>query len=221
MNWVDNLTKIRKKDDNIEKVIVKLYNQDVFLKSIIIPTEYYPLPSGKIKTFDYRNTDFLYDEKIKDAFDETEYVAGQCWDNCLKMGEELQKRNIKFQYYGGWLFVSNLIPVFHAWIVCDGNILDLSNMNEKFQEEMKRGRTEEDVIRFHSHVKAVKNSERCNIGKVYEDLFYVGVPMKPLEAKCYYQNLMKKYPRHESGANLSQETGLNKTQTLLKENNLL
>lgn len=45
--------------------------------------------------------------------------------------------------------------------------------------------------------------------------------MNPLEAKCYYQNLMEKYPHHESGANLSKETGLNKTQTLLKENNLL
>lgn len=221
ISWVNDFTRIKLKNGDIERVIVKLYNQDVFFKSIIIPTEYYPLPSGKIKTFDYRNTDFLTDNKIRDAFDNTEYLVGKCWDNCLRLGEELTKRNINFQYYGGWLFISDLIPVFHSWIEYDGNVLDLANMNTEFQTEMKNGRTEEDIVRFHSHVKNVTNSERCNLGKVYEEFFYVGVPMHPQKAKIYYENLLDKFPDHETGTNISKKTGLNRTQALLKENNLL
>ena len=45
------------------RVVVKMYCRESFVKSVVIPTSYYPL-NGQYEVFTQENTEVLEDEKV-------------------------------------------------------------------------------------------------------------------------------------------------------------
>lgn len=219
--WFENKVKIKK-----DRVVVKLYDDsEKFIKSIIIPTEYYPLPNNEIKYFSALNTTDIKDEKMIKIINSIEYKVGKCFENTSNLFKKLSPF-YDVRMYAGWLFVENDTPVWHSWIVYnERHIIDLNNKNDKYEpnEYLKNNYTtvssyEELVLKYYTEIKKLKNSETCFIGNVNKTFFYVGVECEAYKSKDFYNNLLDMFPNHETYANCDKSTGLNKTQQMLKDN---
>lgn len=225
-SWIDKSLKLRE-----DRAVVKLYKQDgCFMKSIIIPTVQYPL-NGTYRVFHSGNTEELKDQNVLDIFNNQTYRIGHCYSNTQGLLDDLLSAGYNVKSYAGWLFVgeSNL-PIHHCWAVLDDNIiLDLSDdldvmygMNgHLFSQATTIEEFRELITQFVREAKNQPNSVRCQPVGVPNRLFlYVGCECLPNEARKIYQDLIREFPNHECQRNCD-TSGINKTQAMLKNQNLL
>lgn len=216
-----------------DKVVVKLRNSDgSFLKSVIIPTVYYPLPDNDIRVFAKENTNIVSDKKILSLIDSIQYEIGHCYTNTKKVVALLKSNGYSVESYAGWLFVdNNSFPIHHCWAVLDDNkIIDLaddfsvmySKENSNNWNNVKTKKEyQETLLSFTKEARKWKNSIRCcPVGKATDFLFYVGAKCEADRGRYEYQRLMKEFPNHECERNCNAD-GLNRTQKMFKENGLM
>ena len=107
--WWEN--QLRDKED---RAVIKLHDENgKFTKSVIVPTDYYPL-NGKHEVFTYQNAEAVTDKEILNLFDKVKYEIGYCYQNTLKLCEILQAHGYPARSYVGWVFTSGTqTPVKH------------------------------------------------------------------------------------------------------------
>lgn len=211
-----------------DKAVVKLVNEDQsFKKSIIIPTDYYPL-NGKYKVFTYANTKQTVDEEVLKVFDKVKYHIGHCYSNTEEIVTRLQKLGCDVKSYVGWVFTTACdFPIHHCWAVLNGEtILDLSDdftmmysgaNGENFTDGQSIEERRELIVSFQLAASKVPNSARCYpVGMATPFLLYIGCECDPEEGRKIFNKLMWKYPDHECQRNCD-ASGLNATQKLMRE----
>lgn len=216
-----------------DKVVVKLKNNDgSFLKSVIVPTVYYPLPANDFRVFTQENTDLITDEKILSLIDSVSYKIGHCYTNTKKVVDLLNSCGYSVECYVGWLFVdNNCFPIHHCWAVLDDNkIIDLaddfsamySKENSANWNNVKTKKEYQEILlSFTKEARKWKNSVRCYpVGKATDFLFYVGSKCEADRGRYEYQKLLKDFPNHECERNCNAD-GLNETQKLFKASELM
>lgn len=218
----------RFKDD---KVVVKLRNDDgSFLKSIIVPTVYYPL-NNNYEVFHYLNTRILEDDAVKEIFNSVEYKIGHCYQNTADLVSALKSQGYDAKPYVGWLFTSdNQTPVHHCWCVLDGDIvLDLaddytvmlSGANGEQFKDKSYDEVKELIVDFAKAAREVPNVIRCaNVGTPTPFMLYVGCECEPNDGRYIYNKLMAEYPDHECQRNCD-SNGYNRVQRRMKEEGLM
>lgn len=204
--WYEN--KIRERNG---QAVIKLYDENGFKDSIIIPSVYYPLNNNNYEIFTSSNTHLIteeeYPEVIK-AFDKTEYKIGNCYTNSDNLYKQLLNAGVKAEIYAGWIFTFEQYPVHHSWVVFrDGDkksVLDLSqhlNMQFAYKEKynIDTGDSREDVAEVWKIISKFSNSIRCYpLGIPSPANLYIGCPATAKEGRELFQNLWKKYPFHKS-----------------------
>lgn len=202
--WIDKSLFIKK-----DRVIVKLHKDNAFWKSVIIPTDYYPLDNNRIEVFHAGNCQKVTDNTVISAFDSLKYEIGHCYGNSEKIVKKLNSVGIKAVQYVGWLFVGERIPVFHSWAVIDNSVLDLADdfsvlygaNSEVWQGVNSREEFAELLADFYNNVQENKitNSQRCaNVGVPTQGLLYVGCECNANKGKELYNTIRAKYPDHEA-----------------------
>lgn len=217
--------RVRFKED---KAVIKLANVDgSFKKSVILPTDYYPL-NGKYEVFTCGNTKQTMDEGVLEIFDKVKYRIGHCYSNTSNLISRLKKHGYDVKSYVGWLFTSEQeFPVHHCWAVLDGNILldlgdDFTMMltganGENFKDDLSKEEVRELMVSFQLAASRVPNSVRCYpVGRVTPFLLYVGCECSPEEGSVIYNNLIFKFPDHECQRNCD-ASGLNALQRAMRE----
>ena len=224
--WWEEQTRF--KDD---RVIVKLCdNNNNFIKSVIVPTVYYPLNSD-YKAFHYKNTRVLEDDAVKGIFDSVKYQIGCCYQNTDNLVSALRDKGYNARSYVGWLFISNnQSPVHHCWCVLDDNIiLDLaddysvmlSGANGEHFKDKSLAEARELMVSFAEQARNVPNSVRCApVGTPTPFMLYVGCECEPQGGRNIYNKLMRDFPRHECERNCD-SSGYNVTQRMMKDKGLM
>ena len=215
-----------------DRVVAKIRDKDdKFIKSVIVPTEYYPLNGNGFSVFHYENTKQITDEKVLELIDSVPYKIGHCYQNTSDIASILRKNGYDIKTYVGWVFVGlHTFPVHHCWAVLNGNeVIDLmddfsvmfSADNAQNFANLSLEEAREVLLSFALASKDKKNSVRCgNIGKVSDILFYVGSECSPETGRMVYNDLIRKYPSHECQRNCDSK-GWNGTQKLMAENGLM
>lgn len=221
--WHEKKVKIKE-----DRVVVKLYDKsEKFIKSVVIPTEYYPLPNGEIKCFSALNTTEFIDEKMIKLINSVKEKVGRCYDNTSNLYKKLSPY-YDVKMYAGWLFLENDTPVWHSWIVYnDKHIIDLTNKNNKYNvlEYSKKYSSsaksyEEFIVNYYKKIFSAKNSEKILLGNASESFFYVGVECEAHKSEDFYSVLLDQFPNHETYSNCDKKTRLNRTQQILKNNGM-
>lgn len=226
LDWYTDTKNVRIKED---KVVVKLYRDNTFIESCIIPTVYYPL-NGKLEVFTAENTKQCLDEKILEIFDRIEFKVGHCYQNTDNLVKELQKEGYNAKSYVGWLFTGkDQYPVHHCWCVLDDHVLDLSDhftmmLTGNNGENFKGVKTKEEqalvMADFLKAAQKAKNSEKCYpVGVPTPFMFYIGNECEPEAGRIIYQQLMKEFPDHK--CDRTDKQGLNQTQRIFKREGLM
>lgn len=224
--WIDE--HVRQKEHN---VVIKLYNNEQFIKSIIIPTNYYPLHNENYKLFTSKNCDICEDKKILSIFDSIKFQLGHCYTMNGELYKELIKNGIDAKIWAGWLFVNESeIPIHHCWVTVKNSLLDIADDNYvkyKYVENAdiwKNAKSKEDygklLAQFYQDCikNKITNSQRCKpCGKPVENMLYIGSECKDgNDARNIYKQLIKRYPNHEAEANCD-NNGENEGQRLIKQ----
>ncbi len=229
-NWIQKRLTVKP-----GKAIVKLYNNDTFLKSIIIPTVFYPLPREEVRTFHGGNCENIVDENIIRIFDNTDFEMGRCFENVLRLADALRKEGYDAKTYAGWLFFEErYTPSAHAWVVLGDSVLDLSDHFSMFERylgnRMSEMKTKKDMqgalVDFYADAKRANlaPSKRCGevdmVGVPSTEgstcLLYIGCEVPPMEAKEFYFALKERFPNHEAWVKTT-STGLTETQDLINK----
>lgn len=226
INWYYENKKVKIKED---RVVIKLYQQDTFKDSCVIPTVYYPLNNNP-EVFTAEDVEVVTDEKILEIFDRIEFKIGRCYDNTDRLVKELRKEGYDAKSYVGWLFSGeDQYPVHHCWCVLDNHILDLSDnytmmLTGPNGDNFKNAKTKEEQIMvmadFLKAAKNEKNSVVCYpVGKPSPFMFYIGCECDANEGRKIYRQLMQQFPDHK--VDRTDKQGLNHTQRKLKEEGLM
>lgn len=207
--WINNI-KIKK-----DKVVVKIQHEDgSFRKSVIVPTDYYPLYSNDFKVFHAENCRNIskeegdFSQTVIDIFNKCGFSIGYCYTNAEMLKTRLCKAGFEAVQYVGWLFTDvTQIPVFHSWVVLDGNIvLDYSDFYTAcfmYNSDVWKGRADsvEVLSSFFKYVKQerIANALVCYpLGVPAIGCIYVGCPCGAEEGRALWRNMIKKYPDHDS-----------------------
>lgn len=214
-----------------DKAVVKLLNKDgSFKKSVVTPTDYYPL-NGKYEVFTYENTVQTDNEDVLKIFDSVKYRIGHCYTNTKEMVSRLRESGFNAKSYVGWLFSGvTQFPIHHCWCVLDGNtILDLaddfsvmlSGANGEHFKDKSFDERRKLTVDFQLAASKVPNSIRCQpVGQATPFLLYIGCECSPDEGRIIYNNLIYKYPGHECERKCD-SSGLNATQRMMREVGLM
>jgi len=225
--WYEDSIKIKN-----NQVIVKLYDEEnKFIKSIVLPTKYYPLNDNP-EVFHYKNTQKLKNETIVKVFNKVKYLIGHCYTNTEELVKELRKEGIEAKSYVGWLFTEKgQPPIHHCWVVVNGNtVLDLSDdftvmlcgeNGKNFESLETKIERAQMIASFHKAAKEVENSIRCSpVGTPTPFLLYVGCECDPNKGREIYRNLVLQYPDHECQRNVDKD-GYTDTQRIMRNSGLI
>lgn len=214
-----------------EKIVAKLKNEyGNFKKSVIIPTDYYPLNKDEFKVFHCNNTKKVVDEALLMTINKAEYKIGHCYRNTENIVHLLKEAGYDVKSYVGWLFVAETqFPVHHCWAVVDDiYVIDLSDdFTMMFSAENYKNfvglnvmETRVAMLEFALEARKQPHSVRCSpVGKPSPMLYYIGCECEPEDGKRIYNELIKKYPVHECQRNCD-TNGLNPTQKLFEKHGL-
>lgn len=103
------------------RIIVKSENNN-----IVVPSKMYPLESNKVQLFTYDNTVSVVDEKLMKIFDEVKSERGKCFTNSKLLCDKLVASGYNAKQYIGWVFLDDVYPVHHSFVVLDKYIFDNS-----------------------------------------------------------------------------------------------
>lgn len=216
--------------EKTDRAVAKIRDKnDKFIKSVIIPTELYPLNNNDFRVFHWSNTKEITDVKVLELIDKVKYQIGHCYQNTTEVVDILRKHDYNVKSYVGWLFVGvHTFPVHHCWaVINDNEVIDLADdfsilfsayniQNLSNIEESRKV-----LLDFEQANKNKKNTERCgNLGKASSMLYYVGSECEPNTGRRIYRELIDKYPSHECQRNCDAK-GLNGTQKMFAENGLI
>ena len=225
MKWYQHPKIIKRKED---KIVVKKYDkQNQFEKSIILPTQYYPL-NGDYEVFSAENTTTVTDKNVLEIINSVPYILGHCYTNTKLLAQELRTAGYDAKVYCGWIFVDfREYPVHHCWLMLGESLIDLSDdmdsrreyCRQTFQKEFEELESVEQarqcIVNFYQSYKKKPNSVRCcPIGVPFEDNLYIGCECDADEGRKIYQRLIKEYPDHEAYRNCNQK-GQNITQQMM------
>ena len=214
-----------------DRAVVKLRHKDgSFWRSIIIPTDKYPL-NGQYEVFTYNNTERISDEKVLSIFDRNIFDVGRCYHNAEILSEDLKKEGYPAVTYAGWLFTDESeLPIHHCWTVLNGkHVLDPSDFftvlfsGENIKHFENARNKDECVALMGDFMKAAKKEKNhivCYpVGLPSSNFLYIGSPCSPDYARQIYQELMRKFPDHE--CDRTDRNGLNATQRILVKNGFM
>lgn len=224
--WHDEQIRVRP-----DRVVGKIRNRDgSFRSSVIIPTVMYPL-SGTPEVFSFRNTRPIEDEAVLEIVDSIKYRIGFCYQNTEAIVSALRKAGYDARPYVGWIFTGSCeYPVHHCWTVLGNSVIDLgddftvmlSGENGERFKDCSPEEIRELTASFLTEAMTKPNRIRCYpVGMPTPFLYYVGSECEPEKGRRIYNELMAKYPNHESQRNVNPSTGLNKQQTLYVQRGLM
>lgn len=216
-----------------EKAVVKLHDKDgKFLRSVIIPTVYYPL-NNPLEVFQCDNTDAVENEVILRAIDRVKYQIGHCYTNTMAVVAELKAAGVDdIKSYAGWLFMGDTLPFHHCWAVLNGrSVIDLSDdvtLAFTGDNAKKFAAAGDDIVKqreaflsFSRWSKNLRNSERCApVGIPSASFLYVGCRCEPEEAVAIYRKMKAEYPDHITDRNCAPD-GTTVMQRMLKKEGLM
>lgn len=196
-DWINKNVKIK---DN--KVVAKLYGLDgKFIKSVVIPTIYYPLKDGVLKTFSSDSCRAVEDGEMLKIFDSVTFQIGRCYLNAENLTQALLTAGYEAKQYVGWLFLGMQYPVHHSWVVVGNSVLDLSEDYTNcilLNPKAVRGCSWRDiVVDFHIENKDTPKSVRCGVvGIPTNGLLYVGTECGRSDGIGMYSFLCDNFPEH-------------------------
>ena len=218
--------------EKADRVVAKIKNRDgSFKKSVIIPTDYYPLNGMEYRTFHSGNTERITDEKVLTLIDKVSYKIGHCYQNTDAVAKILRKHGYDVKTYVGWLFVAETeFPIHHCWAVINENqVIDLGDdfslmyggENGKHFEGKSLEETRELMVSFQAWARGLKNRQRCiPMGTPTDGLYYIGTECEADYGRKLYRDLINKFPNHECERNCD-VNGYNRTQKLFAERGLM
>lgn len=210
------------------RIVAKLRDKNGnFKKSVLIPTDYYPLAGSAVRTFHKDNTEKITDEALLYILDRVKYKIGCCYQNTEEVIHILQRKGYSVKSYVGWLFVGeSQFPVHHCWaVVDDKHVIDLADdftmmfagENGDNFENLSLEEARQTMLSFHMEALKQKNHIRCHpMGTPSSILYYVGTECAPAAGRRTYRDLIKKFPYHECQRNCDAD-GYNPTQKLFAE----
>lgn len=232
-----------------DRVVAKRYLYNEFERSYIVPTAMFPLPSDVFAVFTEENTEVLTDERIIALINDCPYTTGHCYSNTDALVAHLQKNGVDIVPYVGWLFLFGNLPVHHCFAVIEGKYLidladDFIGMYDYIRKTHFPSMTAKNVSDFMEQLDALgnnivnmrqfmlewvrytkdtnmKHSIRCMpLGKVTNEMLYIGSVCLPADGKRHYNDLMRAYPQHPSYLNIN-DKGASPFQEMLQKKGLL
>lgn len=207
-----------------DRVIVKRYDKDRFVDSIIVPSAYYPL-SGKYEVFNYTNTHQIGlaedDVPIIEIFNSIKAQIGMCYYNAEAVTRALCNAGYPAKTYVGWLLSPNT-PIHHAWTVLyvgdRPSVLDLSDhhvvASEYYHPCKSMDEQRKMIAAAEKKIAKLPNHEQCfPLGIPSPIWYYVGCPSNKDEGINLYRNLCAKYPNHPAAPQTV--SGLTPTQAMM------
>ncbi len=168
-----------------------------------IPSKMYPLESNEYKVFTSQNTEEILDNKIINIFDNTEFNIGRCFTNSERLCTALNSIGYNAIQYVGWIFVGDVLPVHHSFVVLDNHVLDTVTY------AISKDKDFWDSLRFLSHDKQyeeaseyiIKQREKLNhetliFGNVDPKCIYIGSPATSKQGIERNKELRTVYPEH-------------------------
>ena len=217
--WNANNLRIKKTNDVIDRVIVKLYQEDKFLQSCGFPTTLYPL-NGKPEIFNYENTKVITDDKVLEIFNSVYFEISECYENAEKLTKKLQEAGYNAKSYFGWVFMYPYCPPFHhAWCMLDNSVLDLGDHwtiienSEICKKLLSNTSNDEYQVALGTIIDDLRNnypnSIRCApVGIPTKGHLYIGSPCDKDTAAKILDNLIINYPNHSSFQYINQRNQL-------------
>ncbi len=200
-----------KEKENPKRFVVRVVDRKTGdqIKSITIPTIYYPLHNNNFKVFSRKNCKEAVDKKVHEIFDSVEYRVGCCYTMADELKSKLTDAGYDAKIYTGWLLIGEGDdPVHHCWIMLGDSLLDISddftlmyteenikNFENASKEESRRAVAE---FKKTNQKAGLTNSQRCApVGIPFEMLCYIGCEVScGKEAKALYNRMLKEVPDH-------------------------
>lgn len=178
-----------------------------------IPSKMYPINYLKeSRLISWHDAKKIDNAELVNAFDACSFGIGFCYSNAERIYREALKRNIKVEYFAGWLFVGRAAPIHHAWIVYKDSILDGSILANEFEyfsifpidEDNNKHREVYAEYIVREQTSLTPNSKKFIFGEVPAPLIYLGSPDTPDNARATFRKLQDDFPNHPSYKNKGQ-----------------
>ena len=188
-------------------------------KKIMIPSKEFPLANKNkkdIKIFIKDITEPVSDETIINIFNSIEIEIGKCFTNAQKLLLALENENIQgWEYYSGWNFVYNSLPVFHTWIAKDNQVLDFTNkisnkdLEEKIMSCSSALESRELFKNFLIEENKKKHSDSKICGQIHDNFLFIGTKDTYANATRIFSSLPKNHISYsQPGMNISGKSRL-------------
>lgn len=215
--------------ENPKRYVAKIYKENAgylkFEKSVVIPTDLYPLYNNDFEVFNNENCTKCEDVRILECFDNVEWNQGHCYQMADDLKAGLMKEGYDAKIYVGWLFVSpDTTPIHHAWVMIGNSLLDLQDdwTTICYNSDNFKGKTIDEcrllLADFHVFCKEnnIPNSVRCSpVGIPSSTYYYVGCEVPNGECgREEYRRLLDRYPNHDCASRCINNSGITKTQLI-------
>lgn len=205
--YFDTFFKVK---DNPKRLVARILNIHTgdMINSVVIPTSLYPLHNNDFDIFTNKSCTEITDKKVLKIFDSVEYQVGRCYTMADELKEKLVKAGYDAKIYTGWMFAGCAdTPMHHAWVVLDGNVLDIQDhysvlygMNGDIFKDKTTDECRELISDFHMYCQknGISNSERCHPVGVPSDLcYYIGCEVDCAQrGRDIYNRLVEEYPQY-------------------------
>jgi len=188
-----------------------------------IGSKMFPVASkSKTKVFMDKNTIELEHTELADSLNQEVFSLGRCYKNADIVCAKARELGLYAEYYSGWLFASSTLPIHHAWVVIEGNVVDTSISLSQMRALRSMNTTGENwrkkvAPKLQSMMKDKQQIKNDGVwGKIPEFLLYVGCPDTSSDAKSRFRHLLQKFPDHPSYAHKSDPLAMSDLQKELK-----
>lgn len=169
-----------------------------------IGSSLYPVKDRKnVQVFYESNTTPFKHEGLEKWIDTHDFKAGFCYTNAELLRQAGQELNLPIEFYAGWVFIADHVPVHHAWAVIDGNVID-TNFRKSTIEVLKTVDYQNPLwregaaMRIKAREKRIPLSKDCIMGKVFENILFAGTKDTCELSKMRYNTMIDKFPNHPS-----------------------
>lgn len=205
INYKNHCVKVTDKDI---KVVMKCYINGEFRHSIIVPTDYRPLPSNDYEIFTSENTDVITDPELLKLINTVKFSVGRCYSISQELYDLLSKHGYNPVVYEGWCVIVGSDRAMHHCVVKVGNSVIDSGMSDLLRDNFndaiaKKGEVSLDESRYILADLIERDKDKPisetnpTLGKISRATIFVGSPSNPDRARLNYNILMDKYPNHE------------------------
>lgn len=189
-----------------------------------IGNKLYPVKNRKnIRVFFHDNTIEIDNKGLCKWIDTHTFNPGFCYTNAdliVKGGEAV---NLDVQYYAGWVFIGDHVPIHHAWAVIGDSVIDV-NFRKSVIELLKTvdysnlNWREGTAMRIKAREKRISLSADCIMGKVFPGIIYVGSQDECNLARNRYNTMIDRFPDHPSYKNRNDQHDMTELQREIYKN---